>query len=148
MCGTDNYFPKKSDSVMLVLKLLNFVCEKKWIRLIKYDFSCFKQVVKWTIFVLGIFTWRWGTQDRWGNPLRWGNPPIHIISHFNLITFAWNVGWPATAGLPHLPGVPHLHVTKPLIRVGVWRPRCLASVPQGKKSPIFPEGRGCYASYR
>ena len=20
------------------------------------------------------------------NPLRWGNPPVHIISHFNLIT--------------------------------------------------------------
>ena len=24
---------------------------------------------------------------RWGNPLTWGNPPVHIISHFNLITF-------------------------------------------------------------
>ena len=23
----------------------------------------------------------------WGNPLRWGNPPVHIISHFNVITF-------------------------------------------------------------
>ena len=23
--------------------------------------------------------------NRWGNPL--GNPPVHIISHFNLITF-------------------------------------------------------------
>ena len=28
----------------------------------------------------GLFTWKWGT------PGRWGNPPIHIISHFNLIT--------------------------------------------------------------
>ena len=25
----------------------------------------------------GLFTWRWG------------NPPVHIISHFNLITFTW-----------------------------------------------------------
>ena len=22
-----------------------------------------------------------------GNPLSWGNPPVHIISHFKLITF-------------------------------------------------------------
>ena len=35
----------------------------------------------------GLFTWRWGTPGRWGNPLRWGNPPLHIISHFNVITF-------------------------------------------------------------
>ena len=34
-----------------------------------------------------LFTWRWGTPGRWDNPLRWGNPPIHIIYHFNLITF-------------------------------------------------------------
>ena len=34
-----------------------------------------------------LFTWRWGTPGRWGNPLRWGNPPVHIISHFNVITF-------------------------------------------------------------
>ena len=27
--------------------------------------------------------------ERWGNPLRWGNPSVHIISHFNLITFTW-----------------------------------------------------------
>ena len=33
-----------------------------------------------------LFTWRWGTPGRWGNPLRWGNPPVHIISHFNVIT--------------------------------------------------------------
>ena len=38
---------------MLVLKLFNSVCETKWIRPIKYGYSCFKQVVKWTIFVLG-----------------------------------------------------------------------------------------------
>ena len=37
----------------------------------------------------GLFTWKWGTPGGWGNPLRWGNPPLHIISYFNLITFAW-----------------------------------------------------------
>ena len=31
----------------------------------------------------GLFIWRWGT------PGRWGNPPVHIISYFSLITFAW-----------------------------------------------------------
>ena len=31
--------------------------------------------------------WRWRTPGRWGNPLRWGNLPVHIIPHFNLITF-------------------------------------------------------------
>ena len=36
-----------------------------------------------------LFTWRWGTPGRWGNPLRWGTSPVHIISHFNFITFAW-----------------------------------------------------------
>ena len=36
-----------------VLKLFNSVCETKLIRLIKYGYSCFKHVVKWTIFVLG-----------------------------------------------------------------------------------------------
>ena len=35
----------------------------------------------------GLFTWRWGTPGRWGNPLRWRNPPVHMISHFNVITF-------------------------------------------------------------
>ena len=40
-------------------------------------------------FSKGLFTWRWGTPGRWDNPLRWGNPPVHIISHFNLITFTW-----------------------------------------------------------
>ena len=35
----------------------------------------------------GLFTWRWGTPGRRGNPLRCGNPSVHIISHFNLITF-------------------------------------------------------------
>ena len=34
----------------------------------------------------GIFS-VWITPGRWGNPLRLGNPPVHIISHFNLITF-------------------------------------------------------------
>ena len=43
----------------------------------------------------GLFTWRWGTPGRWGNPLRWGNPPVHIISHFNSITFTWG-------NLPHV----------------------------------------------
>ena len=37
----------------------------------------------------GLFTWKWGTPGGWGNPLRWGNPHLHIISYFNLITFAW-----------------------------------------------------------
>ena len=36
----------------------------------------------------GPCTWRWGTGS-WGNSLRWGNPPVHIRSHFNLITFTW-----------------------------------------------------------
>ena len=40
-------------------------------------------------FSLGLFTWGWRTPGRWGNSLRWGNPPVHIISHFNLITFTW-----------------------------------------------------------
>ena len=31
-----------------------------------------------------------------------GNPPVHIISHFNLITFACLVGWPATYYLTYL----------------------------------------------
>ena len=35
----------------------------------------------------GLFRWRWRTLGRWGNPLRWGNLPVHIISHFNVITF-------------------------------------------------------------
>ena len=26
------------------------------------------------------------------NPLWWGNPPVHIIYHFNLITFTWGGG--------------------------------------------------------
>ena len=38
-------------------------------------------------YIKGPFTWRWGTPGRWGNPLRWGSPPVHIISHFNVITF-------------------------------------------------------------
>ena len=33
----------------------------------------------------GLFTWRWGTPGAF----KWGNPPVHIISHFNLITFTW-----------------------------------------------------------
>ena len=40
------------------------------------------------VCVLGGATW-------YGNgPLSWGNPPVHIISHFNLITFTWQVKWP------------------------------------------------------
>ena len=35
----------------------------------------------------------------------WGNPPVHIISHFNLITFTRYVGWAA------------IHVTSP-----IWGP--------------------------
>ena len=35
----------------------------------------------------GLFTRKWGTSGRWGNPLRWRNPPVHIISHFDGITF-------------------------------------------------------------
>ena len=40
-----------------------------------------------------------------GNSLRWGNPPVHIISHFSLITFTdrWGVqprrfAWSARPG--------------------------------------------------
>ena len=39
--------------------------------------------------IKGLFTWRQGTPGRWGNRLRSGNPPVHITSHFNLITFTW-----------------------------------------------------------
>ena len=51
-------------------------------------------------------TWRWET------PGRWGNPPVHIIAHFNLITFT--SGGVTRRGLPHQPGVPHLNVNRPL----------------------------------
>ena len=61
------------------------------------------------------------------NPLWWGNPPVHIIYHFNLITFTWWGGgvvvllwkliWtgrlPHLTELPHLPEVPHLYVNRP-----------------------------------
>ena len=43
--------------------------------------------VTWSL--KGLFTWRWSTPDRWGDLIRWGNPPVHIISHFNVITFTW-----------------------------------------------------------
>ena len=49
---------------------------------------------------------------RWETPGRWGNPPVHIISHFNLITFT--SGGVTRRGLPHQPGVPHLHVNRRL----------------------------------
>ena len=39
--------------------------------------------------IKGLFTWRRGTPGRWGNRLRSGNRPVHITSHFNLITFTW-----------------------------------------------------------
>ena len=38
----------------------------------------------------------------WGTPGRWGNPLFHIISHFNLITFTWEVVDPATCYLTYL----------------------------------------------
>ena len=61
------------------------------------------------------------------NPLWWGNSPVHIIYHFNLITFTWGGGWvvvllwkliwtgrlPHLTELPHLPEVPHLYVNRP-----------------------------------
>ena len=42
----------------------------------------------------------WNFIGRWGNQPRWGNPPVHIISHFNLMTFTWYVGWPSKANSP------------------------------------------------
>ena len=50
---------------------------KKKVNKNTYDISSQKRVTK------GLFTWRWGT------PVRWGNPPVHVISHFNLVTFTW-----------------------------------------------------------
>ena len=49
--------------------------------------------IKWlktqlNILAKGLFTWRWRTPGRWGDLLR-GNAPVHIIYHFNLITFTW-----------------------------------------------------------
>ena len=69
----------------------------------------------WRSTTQGLFTWRWGTPGRWGSPLRWGNPPVHIISHFNLITFTsvYMIGGLTRQMLPHLPVVPHLHVNRP-----------------------------------
>ena len=68
----------------------------------------------WRSTTEGLFTWRWRTPGRWGNPLRWGNPPVHIISHFNLITFTsvYMIGGLTRQMLPHLPVVPHLHVNR------------------------------------
>ena len=69
----------------------------------------------WRSTTEGLFTWRWGTPGRWRNPLRWGNPPVHIICHFNLITFTseYMIGGLTRQMLPHLPEVPHLHVNRP-----------------------------------
>ena len=39
-----------------------------------------------TLITMGLFTWRWGTAGRCGNP------PVHITSHFNVITFTCQVG--------------------------------------------------------
>ena len=49
-----------------------------------------------------MFTWRWGTPGRWSYLLCWGNPPVHIISHFIVITLTWWVGWPAACYLTYL----------------------------------------------
>ena len=43
-----------------------------------------------------------------------GNPPVHIISHFNLITFTRYVGWTAKHVTPPIWGPPHHHVNRPL----------------------------------
>ena len=40
----------------------------------------------------GLFTWRCETPGGRGNPARWGNTPVHMIYHFNLITFTSYVG--------------------------------------------------------
>ena len=61
-----------------------------------------KYHTKFNIITKGLFTWRWGTPGRWGNPLRLGNPPVHIISHFKLITFTWSVRWPAACYLTYV----------------------------------------------
>ena len=58
------------------------------------------------VLTKGLFTWKWGTQGRWGNPLRWGNLPVHIIAHFNLITFTWYVGRPTKVGITVCQGNP------------------------------------------
>ena len=53
-------------------------------------FAKWKLFFRWNISMnKGLFTWRWGTPGGWDNLLRWGNPPVHIISHFNFITFTW-----------------------------------------------------------
>ena len=44
----------------------------------------------------------------------WGNPPVHIISHFNLVTFTRYVGWTAKHVTPPIWGPPHHHVNRPL----------------------------------
>ena len=62
--------------------------------------------LKWSNFY-GLFAWTRGTPGRHGNPLRWGNPPVHIISHFNLITFTCRWGdpsrWVARSAIPANP---------------------------------------------
>ena len=55
------------------------------------------------------------TPGRPGNPFSWGNLPVHIIYHFNLITF-YMIGVVIRQLLPHLSGVLQLHVNRPLER--------------------------------
>ena len=49
-----------------------------------------------------------------GVPGRCGNPPVHIISHFNLITF-YMIGGVTRHMLPYLSGVLHLHINRPYV---------------------------------
>ena len=81
-------------------------------RIFTQEYKIIFSTLRASVWSKGLFTWRWGTPDRWCNPLRWGNPPVHIISHFNLITF-FMIGGVTRQILPHLPVVSHLHVNRP-----------------------------------
>ena len=69
---------KKCDSRAKLLRFSSCCC--------RHRCGCLRSL---TLKTKGVFTWRWGTPGKWGNPLRWSKPPVHIISHFNLITFTW-----------------------------------------------------------
>ena len=69
---------KKCDSRAKLLRFSSCCC--------RHRCGCLRSL---TLKTKGVFTWRRGTPGKWGNPLRWSKPPVHIISHFNLITFTW-----------------------------------------------------------
>ena len=69
---------KKCDSRAKLLRFSSCCC--------RHRCGCLRSL---TLKTKGVFTWRWGTPGKWGNPLRWSKPPVHIIYHFNLITFTW-----------------------------------------------------------